>query len=229
MYTVYVDLEIRFTPPMNEDTPGLIMTKQIELPFVPVAGMNLIGKTIDPDPFPPGREIKGVTWDDDRRVFLIDLESTMVNFPLNRLPDQITYLEESGWRIGSWQDHFDQTTDATDQQAAVEAAGRKALTRKETRLFRGLVRLTAGANRSPAHAYATERSCEIIQDDDVDPNRQEVADTFKAAVREYDTMTNQQKQAWLRRVSKYPKLGAYFDLLPYDIKALGGSEEYRAK
>jgi len=69
-FTHELDLHLHYSPPMPESGSGIVVTRELHLPFVPHERLLIFSKAIDDCPDPMGFCIKDVVWDIDREVVL---------------------------------------------------------------------------------------------------------------------------------------------------------------
>lgn len=106
MYTVDVDLVLRYVPPMSDHGNGIRLTRTIELPFPPANDNSVYSKDWEGIEDPFGYPLKEVTWDIDRKRFLADTELSVTGTPIAMIPFEIGQLIEWGWKYGSYKDFY---------------------------------------------------------------------------------------------------------------------------
>lgn len=106
MYTVELDLHLRFVPPMSEHGRPILLTRTITLPFPPFKGLCVFSKHIDECPEPEGLSLRDVLWDMDRSVFLATTAMSDHGCPFQQIPEAILGWISRGWKLGSNRDRY---------------------------------------------------------------------------------------------------------------------------
>lgn len=115
MFTVEIDLHLTFSPPMQDDSPGIVLTRSIALPFPPHDGLRVFSAEIDMCPEPEGLTLRDIVWDIDRGVFYASTSADSMLVPLCDIPSEIAEWLDKGWRFGSHRDHYRQDEIADDE------------------------------------------------------------------------------------------------------------------
>lgn len=106
MYTLHVDLHVYYNPPMEEFGPGIVFTRQIELPFPAYNGLRIHSSAFDSCPTPMGYTLKEVIWDVDRSVFVAKTKHMNSGFAIAEILGELRALVMRGWRYGSYVDDY---------------------------------------------------------------------------------------------------------------------------
>lgn len=108
MYSVDVDLVLRYVPPMTDEGRGIRLTRTIELPFPPSRDISVFSKDWEGQDFdePLGYVLIEVTWDMDRNRFLADTGMSVTGIPIAMIPFEILQLVYHGWKCGSYKDQY---------------------------------------------------------------------------------------------------------------------------
>lgn len=224
MFTLLLDLRIQFVPPMNQFGRGVVLTRELHLPFPAWDGLCIFSKQIDECPGPMGMVLKDVVWDMDRQVFLATTRIEQGDIPLALIADELRAWVERGWQVGSHEDYYaipeavegidedtSEPSDAPDEwEEADKEAGKswRARSPATNRVFRAMIRHLAETYDNDDAAYAWDRTGRYFDDGAVerrqakDPHVKE----FAEAVEEYRKMSEAAKASWRKRVLRYPTL-----------------------
>jgi hypothetical protein len=216
-YILHLDLHLLFVPPMNEYGRGVVMHRELELPFVPTSGLCVCGESLDECAGPIGFTLKNLTWDIDRRVFLAESWYNIHDDAIAHIPDTIRGLLDREWNLGSYQDSYEPelTTEAVDAAWDEEADDivevlhtlpRTQRSREFNRFFKALVRAMAENYDNSEVAYAMDSLGRFLSNEDLKFARPSLVDKWHDAQRQYNHMNNEQQLAWLAKVAKYPMI-----------------------
>ena len=106
MWTVELDMHLVFEPLMDDEGPGIVVSRTVELPFPPQDGMRLYSRNWDMCwvDGPHGFELRDVIFDIDRQIFLAIARAEHVGFPLANIDGEVQWWLERGWKLGSCRD-----------------------------------------------------------------------------------------------------------------------------
>lgn len=225
MYTVHVDLVLRFAPPMSDDGDGIRLTRTIELPFPPVADISVYSKDWEGIDQPIGYTLKEIAWDMDRSCFLADANLFMEGVPIAMIPREIRSLIDCGWKYGSFQDSYETEhkrgrkrkalpaidTDDWDWEEAKQWETKSEKSRpKEFKIILQSVAATMVELRNDCHiAYAMLKTGMLVKVERTHGYLQAppLEAKFRDAIREYETMAFEQQWDWRERaLRRYPRL-----------------------
>lgn len=108
MYTLPLDLHPKFVPPMSEHGPGIVLSRAVQLPFVPASSLRIAGASLDEHGGSIGFGLEELTWDVDREVFSASTQIICHDEPLALIPDTIRSWLDLGWELGSYADTYEQ-------------------------------------------------------------------------------------------------------------------------
>jgi hypothetical protein len=224
-YTVLLDLHLIYEPLMPDQQPGIVVTREFGLPFVPTDGSKVWSSGWSWDSEPTGLELSEVTWDLDREVFLATTRHVFVDLPLAGIPSDIRDYLTSGWRLCSWMEAYqedaspdrpqepveeclsDQWQSAVDDTTFEHLHTLKSRHRPTSfnRFLKATVRQMAETYFNQKIAYAVDRtgSFMLSQADAID---QEEVSAWKRIQPRYHSMTVDQRIEWMDKVRRYPKL-----------------------
>lgn len=223
MYTLCLDLHLRFVPPMSEHAPGIVLTRTLTLPFPPYSGLVIHGRAMDDCPDPLGFHLTEVIWDMDREVFLAHTIVVPGDEPLALIPDTIRGWMGRGWKLGSYRDDYarDDETEM-DGEASDSAVDEGEYERLETlhtlpksrrdpefnRFFKALIREMSEGYNNLSVAYAMDKLGRLLPDEEPKAGEQlsETARLWRDTRSEFDQLDSDDKTAWQDRVAKYPTL-----------------------
>src|SRR4051812_9097639 len=107
MYELELDLQLYFVPPMEESGKGIVVTRTIELPFVPSAEFSLYSSAFDElGSEPLGFSLKDLIWDIERKTFLAHTAIVSYDVPWPLIISDVQGWIERGWRLGSYKDAY---------------------------------------------------------------------------------------------------------------------------
>ena len=222
MFRLELDLSLYFAPPMDENGPGLVVTRTFELPFAPSSGMLLCGAPFSEELDPQGYKLDGVTWDVDRQVFLAKTSLVSVGLPIAYIPDAIREWTDRGWRMGSYDDAYmsseepesEDVEEPADQGAdnewddAERWPGQRPSARPPefNKLLRALVRAMVESHNNLAVAYAIDKTKRFFTQDQLGEDSSAVK-KWIAAQREYQAMGWEDQHRWEEGVmQRHPRL-----------------------
>lgn len=224
-YTVHLDLHSHFQPIMSDHGRGVVLTRQLELPFVPVIGLPLFSRAMDECQEPQGFPISSVIWDLDRQVFLADTGICHADTP----PLEIVYwLKEflgRGWSFGSYRDAYAEKGAAVSESSELGDAelleselpdeGDDVLTKgwrkrspSQNRVLRALIRHAATTFDNEAAAYALDRTGRYFDEYQIENKslHDKNVRAFLDAKEAYSEMTFAEKDQWRERTRRYASL-----------------------
>jgi hypothetical protein len=220
MFKLELDLVLHFIPPMDERGQGIRLTRSLKLPFPPTNGLHLAGVAMDDPPSPLGFRINDLTWDLDRQVFMATTQLIDHNLPLAAIPDEIANWIERGWRLGSYEDAYEQP-EATEDDSSEIAAESVDEWDEDDRLptmnprsrplvfnqsLRALVREMARLHNNEATAYAIDRTKMFFREEQL-KGEPKAAIRFCDARKEFLAMTWDQQCDWREKVLRtHPRL-----------------------
>ena len=233
MYSLELDLELFFVPPMENFGNGICVTRSLDLPFVPHSGLSVFGQDLTDCPLPPGIVLEQLTWDIDRQRFLARSALTLQEWPIVAMPDEVGQWIERGWRLGSHLEQYengeDTQPDASGPDVNVsdladyvfgdenwselirlqEVSHRKRPPEFNT-LFHVVIRTMTECHNNQATAYAMYKTQRFFSESQCHgPQQPTAARQFRDAQREFETTSFEKRAIWLRTVKrKYPSLRA---------------------
>ena len=228
MFSVEIDLVLRYVPPMVDRGQGIRLTRTVELPFPPNDHIALFSaswegwETFDQ---PLGFPLKEIIWELDRNCFLADTHMSVTGLPIAVIPREIRSLLRQGWRFGSYNDvygpkrrgrrrlarvpiircrHWD------DDQAAQWETKRDASRPKAfNTILKAVTATMAQLGNNCRVAYAMSKTSTFVDLPD-DPLHRELdagEKRFFAATQQYDALTSVQRWNWSQSVQRrYPRL-----------------------
>lgn len=231
MYSLEIDLELYFVPPMEDFGNGISVTRTLNLPFVPHSGLLVFGQELDDCPTPGGFPLAGVTWDVDRQVFLAKSKLTVHDWPIVAIPDEVRAWVERGWRLGSFMEHYEDEDGRPEQEDGPEVVASDLTTfvvgdedwpellklqatphrgrpREFNILFQVVLRTMAELHNNPAVAYAMYKTQRFFAEREYrDSDEPAEVRQFRNAQRDFEGIEIEEQVAWLRKVKrKYPSL-----------------------
>jgi hypothetical protein len=227
-FKIELDLHLIYIPPMEENSPGVVVTRMIELPFVPYNGLRIFSRTWEEDPEPYGLELKDLVWDTDREVFLATAVHISHDFPIALIPNEIRYWLERGWRWGSYSDQYHDgevadtvvpvlangSDDLTEGVSDAEVDSLHTLPVKKrppafNSFFKALIRHMAASYTNLESAYAMDKTGRYLGSGRVKPPDEEIAKKWQDYQLEYQRQSFDEHMKWRRKVQKYPELSAF--------------------
>lgn len=219
MHTLHLDLHLKFVPPMSEHGPGIVLTRRIELPFVPWPSIRVSGASIDQCPDPLGFSLEDLTWDIDREVFLASTTLISHDEPLAIVPDTIREWIRLGWKLGSYHDTYEQSYE-DDSESAMSSVGDGEYEQLEqlhtmpktkrnpdfNRFFNALVRVMAESFDNLDYAYAMDKLGRWVVEEEAGQDESKLSRSWREARREYLQMSQEQQFAWMDTLAKYPSI-----------------------
>jgi hypothetical protein len=225
MFKLELDLSLYYVPPMDEHGRGIVVTRVLELPFVPSPGILVWSKEMDGGDEPMGIKLDDLTWDIDRQVFLA--KTCLIDCgPMVMVPHNIRDLIDRGWRFGSYLDSYpseikdrdvdevpvdpvpyynkDWDDDEMETWPTLRPTARPA---EFNVVFGALIRTLAELYNNDAVAYAMDKTKIYFDEADLKENNSEVASRWRDKQEEFGRMPLEKRLAWRRRVRrKYPSL-----------------------
>lgn len=214
MYTLLLDFEIRFLPPMYEHGPGVLLTRELQLPFPPWKGLRIFSKVIDDCPEPEGMQLDDVVWEMDRRVFLATTELIDSGSPIPDIPRLLKSWLCRGWKFGSFRDPYrqDEDDDAPSPRTSFKPIrGSKRLARIGP-AHKAMIRFMVESRNDPAAAYAMDLTGLHYDQKEIQSARtcgtmDERMKAYSNAFDSYIQMRDSRRQNWEESVTKrYPDL-----------------------
>lgn len=217
MYTLHLDLHMSFVPPMSGHR-GVVLTRELKLPFAPVEDLIIFSKAIDDCPEPEGLCLKGVIWDLDREVFLAHTEYAQAGFPMDEIVEMLRGWVDLGWRWGSYRDFYKAPDDKEPSEiAAKDASSEKKKARrpkwprrdaKVNRIYRALIRHMAEHYDNQSGAYAFDVTGRFFEEFEIEkrkPQDKEI-EAFAKARRHFLNMSDAAQWRWVDGLAGYPTL-----------------------
>ena len=226
MFKLELDLLLYFIPPMDERGQGIRLTRLLELPFPPTNGLHLAGIALDDPPCPLGFRINDLTWDLDRQVFMATTHLTIQNDPIATIPYEIGSWIDRGWRLGSYEDAYEQPEDTEDDSSEVTTESvdewdednrlptmnPRSRPRVFNKFLRALVREMARLRNNESIAYAIDRT-KMFFDEKRLKEDSKAAIRFRDAQNEFSAMTWDQQYDWREKVIRtHPRLVSWFSV-----------------
>tara|TARA_A100000171_G_C2139571_1_gene153661 strand:+ start:285 stop:1010 length:726 start_codon:yes stop_codon:yes gene_type:complete len=219
MHTLHLDLHLKFVPPMSEHGPGIVLTRSIELPFVPESSIRLYGTSIDQCPDPLGFSLDDLTWDIDREVFLASTSLISHDEPLAFILDTIREWIGLGWSIGSYHDTYGEPDEDNSEPEAVRVDDgayehleqlhtmpKTRRSREFNQFFKALIRVMAETYDNRDIAYAMDKLGRLVAEEEAGPDESKISLRWRDARNEFLQMSQDQQFAWVESLSQYPSI-----------------------
>jgi hypothetical protein len=224
MFLLELDVSLYFVPPMAERARGIVVTRTLELPFPPTDGLFITGVAMNGQPLAEGFKIEDVTWDLDRQRFLGSTSLTSHDFPIAEIPDLIRAWINRGWRLGSYEDTYEEeaeekadillTESVTDEPIEnEEEANRWPMLNPRSRspafnmFLQALAREMARLYNNWDVAYAIYQTKTFFTEKQLEDNKSRAATKFRDARSKFDGMTFDQQYDWREKLlRKRPRL-----------------------
>jgi hypothetical protein len=225
MFTLHLDLHIQFVPPMSEHSTGVVLTREVTLPFAPAEDLVIFSKAFDECPEPGGFVLKGVTWDVDRGVFLAHTILVNQDVPMPMIPGMLRTWLDVGWRFGSCLDFYmvpeDDNGAATaspseasgepDEWEQAEGAHRMTWPQRDpeaNRALRALIRHMVETFDNESAAYAFDRTGRFFTEHEIRERKlgDPIFEKFMEAERAFEKLSDGAKRRWRDRAARYPSL-----------------------
>ena len=223
MYTLCLDLHLRFVPPMSTHAPGIVLTRTLTLPFPPYSGLIIHGQAMDECPDPLGFHLTDVIWDMDREVFLAHTIVESSGEPLAFIPDTIRGWIGCGWKLGSYRDDYTRDYEAAKDDESGESSGDESeydrmeklhtlpKSRRDpefNRFFKALIREMSDGYNNLSVAYAMDKLGRLLSDEEpkAGEHLSDAARLWQDACSEFDQLDPAAQTAWQDKVAKYPSL-----------------------
>jgi hypothetical protein len=221
-YPIELDVRLSFDPPMSDGGAAIVVSRRIELPFVPYNGVQIYCRAWDDCPEPIGLALKDVTWDMDRQLFLAVAHHGYSDFPIATIPDEVRTWVARGWRLGSWMDWYERreaTAGPADERASPDTwlidgdepdFERMHLLPPErrpavfNRFWKALIRQMIESYADRPTAYAMDKSG-TWRPDDGDSNGS-LRRAWTQHTEDFNRLSVDEQIAWEDRVRKYPSL-----------------------
>jgi len=202
LYTIEVDLDVTFDPPMNPEWVGIQLTKSIELPFVPYERLGICGKDISEGPGDESLVLEDIVWDADRGVFTAETaKCNSGNLDLESIRAILEEWVERGWTWGSYLDKNEEYQEslAKDEDEVED------IERVADPVLGALIRTMTDVINNPGVAFAMHRVQILGTDNELRHPNSALAKRWKAAVEEWENMDAKQQIKWTRSVvTHYP-------------------------
>ena len=217
MYTLNLDLYLNFVPPMSEHGQGIVLTRAVQLPFVPASSLRISGASLDEHGGPMGFGLEELTWDIDREVFSARTRIICHDEPLAFIPDTIRSWLDLGWELGSYFDTYEEPDDDKDsteleddgEYERLEVLHTLPKTRRDrpfNQFFKALVRLMAESFDHGEVAYAMDKLGRLVPDEKPGPDESAIHQKWRAAQAEFNGMTQDAQFAWMDSLANYPTI-----------------------
>lgn len=217
MYTLHLDLHLKFAPPMSGHGQGIVLTRAVQLPFVPASSLRICGASLDECLGPMGFGLEELTWDIDREVFFARTQIISHDEPLAFIPDTIRSWLDLGWELGSYADTYeeaDESDDSTELEDDGEYERLEVLhtlpkTRRDrqfNQFFKALVRLMAESFDNCDVAFAMDKLGRLVPEEKPGPDESAIHQKWRALQAEYHGMTQDEQFAWMDSLTKYPTI-----------------------
>jgi len=230
MFKLELDLSLYYDPPMQDHGGGIVVTRTLELPFVPTPGVAVWSKDMDECPEPMGFKLDDIVWDMGRQVFLAKTQLVSSGLPMALIPHVIRSWVDRGWHLGSWMDSYQQeeAAEEADDQGEVELPDcedeemKRWLTCRPTdrpadfnNVFGAMVRVMAELHNNWSVAYAMYRTKLYLDEEALKDFNSAAAKKWQDALREFRDMPMEKQIAWQERViKKYLPLSKFVSRLP---------------
>jgi len=230
-FKLELDLSLYFAPPMDEHGSGIVVTRGIELPFVPSPGLMVWSKSMDDCPEPAGFKLEDLTWDIDRQVFLAKTTLIHQDLPMVLIPEVLRSFIDRGWRLGSYLEKYEgedelttedeadpcksEETDGEDEWEAMEQwPGMRPQARppEYNKIFRAMIRTMVELYNNLPTAYAMDKTKRFFSEAEIKDSDLPIVQKWRDAQYEFKCMTWEKKRDWLERVvKKHPDLEKIVD------------------
>ncbi|GEM_PF-1977085 len=232
MFTLELDLNLLFVPPMEDHGQGIILTRTIPIPIQPTSGLILCGRMLEEcGSTELGFQLDEVKWDLDREVFWATTTLTDVGLPLALIPDTLRSYIDKGWRIESHSDTYADKSEADDddgdgvsvgidgaatdyeQLEMLQGLPQNRRPKDFNRLFKALICEMVRASNNVSAAYAMDKLRRLIElPVDRDPirpaERTPLQKRWAATCEEFAHLGSDQQWEWREHVlDRYPGIG----------------------
>ena len=199
MYTIQVDLDVSFDPPMDTQSPGIELTRRIQLPFPPYDGLGICGKRISQGPGDQSLFLHEVVWDADRGLFTAESQSSnsgLIDLEVIRL--DITGWVKRGWVWGSSMlKHREEQWGCREFRVEGKAGE---IDQVDDPVLAALIRTMAANSNNWGRAFAMHRTGVLGTNKDLGHPNSTLAKRWKAAQEEWEAMDREQQHDWAKRV-----------------------------
>jgi len=223
VFKLELDMSLYYVPPMDEHGAGIVITRTLELPFAPSTGMFLCGTPFSDQPDSMGFKLENVTWDIDRQMFLASTCLFDHGLPIAFIPDVIREWTNRGWRLGSYEDAYEQPEESEPEEVEDQGSEevddeweemehwpskRPSLRPPEfNKLLRAIVRAMVESRNNLAVAYAIDKTKRFFDESQLKEGDSPAIKKWIAAQREFGTMPWDDQIAWRDRVMKrHPRM-----------------------
>lgn len=225
MFDVEIDFAHRFKTLMSDRGDGILLTRQLQLPFTPYEGLRLVGKDIDTDFH--GQPVEAVAWDMDRKVFLIDTSTGIEGVPLEGIPAYLRFNIEVGWRLGSYAEHYaaesadetsaapigltvsPKTTPEQWEEMGLSTADPKKRPEEFNLFLKALVRMMAETHNNWPTAFAIDQTGRFFEKKPDDAKLRKPWAEWNDARRRFEAMNFDEQYAWTKGLVDYPDLNVF--------------------
>lgn len=225
MYSVDVDLVLRYLPPMVDNGDGIRLNRTFALPFPPTADVSVYSRSWEGIEDPLGYRLKEITWDLDRSCFLAETEISSSGLPIALIPHEILSLIDQGWKYGSYIELYTANRRRGtkrvklptmriskwdhDEAATWETMTGKSRPKEFRPVLQAIVATMAKLHNNCSVAYAMLKTGAYVDvpEDGIRCELSPLQSKFRAAMEEYHSMTSDQQWDWCERVQRrYPRL-----------------------
>jgi hypothetical protein len=226
VYKVELDVHLIFVPPMDDNGPGIVMTRSFHLPFPPADGLSVFASAWEQCPDPVGLRLKDIVWDVEREVFLATSHAINQDFPIAGIAAELGDWVERGWRLGSYNDSYNGAADPvplgpmakeayqlhqavdSDTYEILHTLPPKRRPAPFNALHKALIRQMAESYNNVEAAYAMDKTGRYLG-----PGGREVEDkegkrAWSDYCHEYRGLAIDDRIKWMRKVEKYPPLAS---------------------
>jgi hypothetical protein len=236
MYQLDLDMHLVFDPLMGDEGPGIVVSRRVEVPFAPHNGMRLYSSSWDVCwvDGPHGFELRDVVFDIDRQVFLAMARAEHSGYALAQIDCEVQWWLERGWKLGSHRDDYRRRAEKEyEAEMAAESNGASAPNPYDgvdiemvqtlppeqrppqfNRLFKALIRHLANdywddyGRANAATAYAMDATNRYPAPAGLHKPEQEALRAWDEKRAEFEQISVEQREKWLRRVNRYPALSS---------------------
>jgi len=205
---------------MSEHGPGIVLTRKLELPFVPGQSIRLCGTSIDACPDPLGFALEDLTWDIDREVFLAHTSLTTQDEPLAFIPDSIRSWLDLGWKLGSYHDTYGDEDDGGDvanddgqddngeyeRLDVLHTMPKNKRNREFNQFFKALIRVMGESYDNLDVAFAMDKLGRLVTEESPGPDESPISRRWREARNEFHSLGQDEQFEWMDTLAKYPTI-----------------------